>query len=120
MKRKMHSKVDSMSGVVAEITARLGELVEAARAEGRAEALAEVAGLVSGGRGSAAAAAPAKRGPGRPKGSRNKPKAGRPAAKPAKAKKPRKSGWAGLTPEARLARINAIRVGRGLPPKDAL
>ena len=34
--------------------------------------------------------------------------------------KPRKSGWSNYTPEQRLARVNAIRKGRGLPLRKAL
>lgn len=33
--------------------------------------------------------------------------------------KPRRNPWAGLTPAERLARVNAIRVGRGLPAREA-
>lgn len=41
----------------------------------------------------------------------------KPAPKPPKKK--RRSSWAGLTPEQKLQRVNAIRKGRGLPPKEA-
>ena len=37
----------------------------------------------------------------------------------AKSGKKRKNSWSGLSAEARLARVNAIRKGRGLPPKSA-
>lgn len=97
------------SAILADIQSRLEKLVEAARQEGRTDALEEVRALVGGG-----AALPARK-PGRPKGSGSKTT----AKKTTKSKKPRKNPWANLTPEQRLARVNAIRVGRGLPPKKA-
>lgn len=100
---------ENSKSLAADIASRLTRLIEAARKEGRDEALAELRHLVSGG------AAPAKRGPGRPKGPRNAPK----ARKAAKSGKPRKNPWAGLSAEERLARVNAIRKGRGLPLKTA-
>ena len=42
------------------------------------------------------------------------------AAKKTKSGKARMKPWAGLTPEQRLERVNAIRRGRGLPEKNAL
>jgi hypothetical protein len=98
------------SDLVADLHARLDRLLEVARAEGRDEALANIRALVGGG------AAPARRGPGRPRGSKNKPKADGAPAKPSGR---RKNPWAGLSAEERLARVNAIRKGRGLPPKTA-
>ena len=103
----------------ADLTARLERLVAAAQREGRDEALAEIRGLIAGG---GEILIPARRGRGRPKGSKNKPKTDVPAKAP-RAKqvgKKRRSSWAGLSPEARLARVNAIRKGRGLPVKDSL
>lgn len=93
--------------LVADFTARLEKLVAAARSEGREAALTEVRALV-GGAVNVAATAPRR---GRKPGSGAAPK----AAKPAKTKGKRKNPWAGLSPEARLARVNAIRKGRGLP-----
>jgi hypothetical protein len=96
------------SALVADLTSRLARIIDAARAEGRSRALAEIQSLVGGG-------APAKRGPGRPRGSRNQPKAA--TAKPKK-RDGRRNSWSGMTPAARLARINAIRKGKGLPPRS--
>jgi hypothetical protein len=88
--------------LLADLTARIGRLVETAKQEGRDDALAEVRQLTG------ATAASGKR--------------ARRSAKPAKPRsaKPRKNSWANLTPKARLARINAMRKGRGLPPKKKL
>ncbi len=91
------------NALLADFQRRLERLVETARKEGREEALAEVRHLV----------AAAGRGPGRPRKTAT-------AAKPAKRKKKRKNPWANLTPEQRLKRVNAIRKGRGLPPRKAL
>jgi len=97
--------------LISDLKSRLDQLVVAAHQEGRAAALAEVRSLVSGG-----TVGVVKRGPGRPKGSKNAPKSA--AGAPVKPKKKRKNSWAGLSAEARLARVNAIRKGKGLPPKD--
>ncbi len=86
---------------LADLQKRLKSLVETARKEGRADALAEVRSLVGG--------AVAKRGPGRPR-----------KVTKAKRKKKRKNPWANLTPKERLKRINAMRRGRGLPLKRKL
>ena len=94
------------AALVADLKTRLDRLAEIARSEGRTQALESLKFVLAGG-------APVRRGPGRPKGSRNKPKT-------AKSRKPRKNPWAGLSPAARLARVNAIREGKGLPPKDRL
>lgn len=96
---------DSKS-LAADLAARLDRLIAAARKEGREEALHEVRSLVGG-------AVAMKRGPGRP------PKSGAPAAS-AKPRKKRKNPWAALSPADRLARVNAIRKGRGLPLKEKL
>ena len=97
-------KTSTTDAMLADLTSRLAKLVEAARKEGRDEALAEVRDLV-GGKG---AGTPATR--------------GRKAASkgPAKRKRKRKNPWAGLTPKQHLARVNAIRKGRGLPLKRKL
>jgi hypothetical protein len=95
------------AALVADLKSRLDQLVATAVAEGRIEALANLRSVLAGG-------APVRRGPGRPKGSKNKPRSV--AAKP---KRRRKNSWAGLSPAARLARVNAIRKGKGLPPKVA-
>jgi hypothetical protein len=100
------------SALLADLKSRLDQVVATARAEGHAEALEELRSLVGAG------AAPMKRGPGRPKGSKNVPK-GHAASAADKPAKKRKSSWAGLSPEARLARVNAIRKGKGLPPKTS-
>jgi hypothetical protein len=94
------------SALVADFQQRITALVDAARRQGRAEALVHIRGLVAGG------AAP-KRGPGRPR------KDGSVAPARTKSGKPRKNPWAKLSPAARLARINAIRKGKGLPPREA-
>lgn len=71
-------------------------------------AFEEIRSLVGGG-------APAKRGAGRPLGSKNKAKTDAVATLMQK----RKNSWAGLSAAARLARVNAIRTGKGLPPRSA-
>lgn len=92
-----------VASLLADVKVRLDRLVDAARAEGRIQALTEIHSFVGGG-------VPIKRGPGRPR------KHGSiPAAKPRKA---RKNSWSGLSPAARLARINSIRKGKGLPPRS--
>jgi hypothetical protein len=100
------------SALLADLQARLQRLVEVARQEGRTEALGHLRSVLG-----SDVPVPFRRGPGRPKGSKNKPKDGAVAPKP---RKRRKNSWSGLTPEAKLARINAIRKGRGLPLKDTL
>lgn len=112
------SRTDAL---IAELTQRIAALIESARAEGRESALADVRALLgrSGGPKRTVAGATGKR-RGRPKQSSKAAKAPAPAAAAAKAAEPqkaRKNPWAGLSPAARLARVNAIRVGRGLPPK---
>lgn len=99
---------DSVASLAADLRARLDRLIEAARREGRDEALAQVQALVSG-------AHAVKRGPGRPRKD-----AAVASAAPAEPRKRRRNPWAGLSPEARLARVNAIRKGKGLPPKEKL
>lgn len=102
---------EETSTLLADLTERLEQLVAVARQEGRDAALGEVRSLVGG---SAPAGTAVRRGPGRPKGTKNKPRV---EDAPGKPRNKRKSSWAGLTPEQKLARINAIRKGRGLPPK---
>jgi hypothetical protein len=97
------------SALLADLHSRLQNVLAAARAEGHAKALDEIRSLVGGG------GAPVKRGPGRPRGSKNAPK----VAAAAKPKRKRKNSWAGLSAADRLARVNAIRKGKGLPPKEA-
>jgi hypothetical protein len=101
------------AAMLSDLHARIARVVEVAREEGRAHGLDEIRSLVGGG----AAASPVRRGPGRPRGSRNLASAA--AAPAAGPKKRRKNSWSGLTPEQRLARVNAIRKGKGLPPKSA-
>ena len=99
---------NDLTALVAQLKARLDSLAATARSEGHTAALAHLSAVLGGG-------APVRRGPGRPRGSRNKPKAV--AAKP---KKRRKNPWASLSPAARLARVNAIRKGKGMPPRQSL
>ena len=106
LESSMPRPANETAALLADLKSRLERLAEVARAEGRTQALDGLRSVLGGG-------APVRRGPGRPKGSRNKPKA-------AKAKKPRKNAWAGLSPAARLARVNAIRKGKGLPLKQSL
>ena len=115
---------DSKS-LAADLAGRLARLVAAAKQEGRDAALAEVRSLIGGGAGGGSGAggagdnAPVARKRGRPLGSKNKPKSDAPA--PAKKSgASRKNPWASLSPADRLARVNAIRKGRGLPEKDSL
>lgn len=96
------------SVLVADLHRRIDAIVAAARDSGRTEALAQIRHLVGGG-----GAMPVRRGPGRPPKSASM---GAPAA--AKPRKKRKNSWAGLSAEARLARVNAIRKGKGLAPRD--
>ena len=93
------------SALIEDLKARLDRMADLARQEGRAEALSEIRALVGG-------SIPATRGPGRP----------RKTASPARRTRRdgRRNSWSGLTPEARLARVNSIRKGKGLPPKDKL
>ena len=98
------------AGLAAEFDALLRRLAAACKDAGREEALAQMRAVFDG-------AAP-RRGLGRPRGSKNKPKASKPARR--KSGRKRKNPWTGLSPEARLKRINAIRKGRGLPTKDKL
>lgn len=93
------------SALLADLHRRIDSLVAAAKKAGHDEALGHIRALVAGG-------GVVKRGPGRP------PKNPLAAAS-AKPKKRRKNSWAGLSPSARLARINAIRKGKGLPPRDS-
>jgi hypothetical protein len=109
----------STKSLVAEFTSNLERIVAAAHAEGRDAALAEVRGLIGGGASLAGSLVVAQR-RGRPFGSKNKAPGAAAKAPKAKRAKARRSSWAGLSPEARLARVNAIRVGRGLAPKTAL
>jgi len=95
--------------LLSELRAGLEALVATARQEGHDEALAGLRALV----GSGGAAAPKR-------GARKAAKPAKAAKAAKKAKKPRKNPWAGLSPEARLERVNAIRRGKGLPPKTEL
>ena len=101
----MPRPANDVAALVADLKSRLDRLAATARADGRTVALAQLQSLLGGG--------VVRRGPGRPKGSRNKPN----AAAVAKPKQKRKNSWAGLSPAARLKRVNAIRKGKGLPPR---
>src|ERR1051325_7255126 len=100
---------DETAALLAGLRVHIDSVIAAARRQGHDDAMNEIRSLVSG-------SAPVKRGPGRPRGSKNASKS---AAAPAAAKpvrKKRKSSWAGLTAEQRLARVNPIRKGKGAPP----
>lgn len=90
------------AALVSDLADRLERLVAAARQEGREAALAEVRSLVGG----ATNVSPA-----RPRAAANSPM---------RKTDGRRNSWSGMTPAARLARVNAIRAGKGLPPKDKL
>jgi hypothetical protein len=105
----MPRPANETSVLLADLHARLSRVVEVARQAGHDTALEEIRSLVGGG----SAGVSVRRGPGRPKGSKNKAAAG------AKPKQKRKNSWAGLSPAARLKRINAIRKGKGLPLRSA-
>lgn len=100
---------DSSAALLATVQSMLRRLVEASAAEGREAALASITDQLLGTR--------ARRG--RPAGRKGRrARAAAPVAK--KSRKRRKNPWATLSPADRLARINAIRKGRGLPPRDKL
>ena len=101
----MPRPASDLAALVADLKSRLEQLVATSRADGRTEALAQLQSLFGGGG--------VRRGPGRPRGSKNKPKDL--AAKP---KQRRKNSWTGLSHAARLKRVNAIRKGKGLPPRS--
>jgi hypothetical protein len=100
------------AALIADLQARIAQLVAAARLEGHDAALANIRSIVSGG-GAIPEIGSVRRGPGRPRGSKNKPAAD--AA--ARSAKKRTSSWAGLTAAEHLERVNAIRKGKGLPPR---
>jgi hypothetical protein len=121
------------AALIADLQTRIAQVVAAARQEGHDAALGAIRSLVGGvttkgieggnsRRGRITTSGieglnsfvEMRRGPGRPRGSKNKPKSDA-TARPAKK---RKSSWAGLTAEQRLARVNAIRKGKGLPPRS--
>lgn len=92
--------------VKARIVAMIDDLMEEARKQGMAEATDNLVQMLMSGR---------KRGPGRP------PKNATTSSNVGGAQKPgkkRKNSWSGLSAEQRLARVNAIRKGKGLPPRD--
>ena len=98
---------DGSAAIVASLQSLLKRLVETSQAEGRAAALASITDQLLG-RGGARR--------GRPAGKRGRPAGAKSASK--SRRKRRKNPWATLSPSERLARINAIRKGRGLPPRD--
>jgi hypothetical protein len=98
------------AALIAGLMSRIDRVVASARAEGHSAAMAEIRSLVGGD------VAPVKRGPGRPR----KVEASGVTAGTVSPRKPRKNSWSGLSPADRLARINAIRKGRGLPLKTSL
>lgn len=75
--------------------------IENARHEGRTEAFAQLEKIMAQGE------VRIGRGPGRPKGSKNKPKPG----------KKHKSWWDTATPQQKAERKRAMLAGRGLKPK---
>jgi len=94
---------NTTDALLADVQKRLAQLVEAARKEGRDEALAEIRNLVGGG-------APRR---GRP------PKAATATATaPKKPKKKRKNPWATMTPKQKADRVRKMLAGRGLKPKS--
>jgi hypothetical protein len=96
-----------IDGLVEEFRRRVEELLEQARAEGRESALAGIRSALDGGA--------VKRRPGRPR------KVAEEAPVPTtRLGKKRRNPWAGLTPEQKLERVNAIRKGRGLALKEKL
>ncbi len=94
---------NSVKSQLEDIIGRLRTLVDAARLAGREDALTEMRNLL----GSDSSGRKRSSGDGGAKATRRK------------STKPRKNPWAGLTPEQHLARVNAIRAGRGLPPREA-
>lgn len=92
------------AALVSDFAGRLERLVAIARQEGRESALAEVRSLVGG------TVAPTAR----------PHRTAAPTASPKRKTDGRRNSWSGMTPAARLARVNAIRAGKGLPPKDKL
>jgi hypothetical protein len=92
---------NNTDAILKDLIGRLEKLVEAARAEGRDDALAEVRDLVGGGLAKTR---------GRPPGT------GAPTRR--KSTKPRKNPWANMTDEERKARVRKMLAGRGLKPKD--
>ncbi len=107
-------KTASTDELLNELTDGLARLVAAARDEGREGALAELRGVL-GETGGAKATRGGKRGR---KAASTKTSAKK--TKRTKSGKKRKNPWANLTDERRLARVNAIRKGRGLPLKKSL
>lgn len=95
-----------------ELTDLVRRLFAAAKDAGREEALARMRAAVAG--------AAARRGPGRPRGSRNRPTPAAARTARTKSARKRRNPWATLSPAERLARVNAIRKGRGLPPREKL
>jgi hypothetical protein len=107
----MANMSSATSGMISDVQRRLEKLVEAARDEGREQALAEVRSLVGGGFGAASAPRPV---------TRDATAVKQKAPSTTKSGKQRKNPWAGLSDADRLARVNAIRRGRGLPLKTKL
>jgi hypothetical protein len=97
--------VNDTAALIHDLKSRLERLTEVARQEGRAQALSEIRSLVGG-------TAPAAAGPGRPRGTSTVATRAKPDG--------RQNSWSRMTPAARLARVNAIRKGKGLPPKAKL
>src|SRR6185503_2040106 len=91
---------DETRALITDLRSRIDRAVEAARAEGHAAAMSEIRSLVGG------EPAPVKRGPGRPRKTETTEAV---AAAPRARSKGRKNPWTGLSPERKLARINAIR-----------
>ena len=95
------ARMKGLDGLLDDFKRRLSALIEAAKEDGRLEAVASIQRAVGGRRPSS--------------------RRGRRGARGAKrSKKPRKNSWKGLTPQQKLTRVNAIRKGRGLPPKERL
>lgn len=112
---------ENTDSLLADLRTRMERLIDVAKKEGRDEALADLRHLVAGGSAPRAAS--------RERKAPEKAEKAEKAEKTDKAEKKasdkkltaagRKNPWAGLSPEARLARVNAIRKGRGLPLKTS-
>ena len=105
----MPRTANQSDALLADLQKRLANLVETARKEGRESALSDVRSLVGGG---------APRGRPRKATADVSAKAAKPTRR--KSSKPRKNPWAKYSAAEKLARINKMRKGRGLPPKKSL
>ena len=117
MPKKMVKKAarSTAPGVSADLTGRIERLLNAARREGREEALAEVRSLV-GGTAASSTAAPKTAGASAATQSAESTK---PAKAPRKkSSKSRKNPWATMTAEQKAERVRKMLAGRGIKPKS--